>query len=159
MNDAAGPEGISEVAHHFLAGLLEHGPALMAFFNPTTNAYRRIHPEALVPTLVSWGHDNRLTLARVPRERGNAHAVEFRVGDGAANPYLVVAGALFAGLDGIKRKLEPPAPDRAGLIYERPRPRVDDPAPRHVRGGARRRSRPTSTSRTRWAPSSSASSG
>ena len=52
MNDAAGPEGISEVAHHFLAGLLEHGPALMAFFNPTTNAYRRIHPEALVPTLV-----------------------------------------------------------------------------------------------------------
>ncbi len=119
MNDAAGPEGISEVAHHFLAGLLEHGPALMAFFNPTTNAYRRIHPEALVPTLVSWGHDNRLTLARVPRERGNATRVEFRVGDGAANPYLVVAGALFAGLDGIKRKLEPPAPIE-GLIYEHP---------------------------------------
>jgi glutamine synthetase len=119
MNDEAGPEGISEVAHHFLAGLLEHGPALMAFFNPTTNAYRRIHPEALVPTLVSWGHDNRLTLARVPRERGGATRVEFRVGDGAANPYLVVAGALFAGLDGIRRKLEPPAPID-GLIYEHP---------------------------------------
>ena len=119
MNDADGPEGISEVAHHFIAGLLEHGPGLMAFFNPTTNAYRRIHPEALVPTIVSWGHDNRLTMARVPRERGGATRVEFRVGDGAANPYLVVAGALFAGLDGVRRKLEPPAPIE-GLIYEHP---------------------------------------
>ena len=93
-----------------IAGLLEHGPALMAFFNPTTNAYRRLHPEALVPTLVSWGHDNRLTLARVPRERGGATRVEFRVGDGAANPYLAIAAALFAGLDGIRRELEPPPP-------------------------------------------------
>jgi len=119
MNDPDGPEGISQVAHHFIAGLLEHGPALMAFFNPTTNAFRRIHPEALVPTLVSWGHDNRLTMARVPRERGGATRVEFRVGDGAANPYLVVAGALFAGLDGVRRKLDPPAPIE-GLIYEHP---------------------------------------
>ncbi len=52
LNDATAPEGLSPLAHHFLAGLLEHGPALMAFFNPTTNAYRRIHEEALVPTLV-----------------------------------------------------------------------------------------------------------
>jgi glutamine synthetase len=128
MNDEGGPEGISEVAHHLIAGLLEHSPALMAFFNPTTNAYRRIHPEALVPTLVSWGHDNRLTLARVPRERGNATRVEFRVGDGAANPYLVVAGALFAGLDGIRRKLEPPAPIE-GLIYEHPDVEAMTPLP------------------------------
>ena len=119
MNDPDGAEGLSQVAHHFIAGLLEHGPALMAFFNPTTNAYRRIHPEALVPTLVSWGHDNRLTLARVPRERGSACRVEYRVGDGAANAYLVTAGALFAGLDGIRRQLEPPAPVE-GLIYEHP---------------------------------------
>ena len=72
LNDPDGEEGLSDLAHHFLAGILEHGPALMPFFNPTTNAYRRIHEEALVPTLVSWGHDNRLTLARVPRERGEA---------------------------------------------------------------------------------------
>ena len=100
------------MARHMIAGLLEHGPALMAFFNPTTNAYRRLHPEALVPTLVSWGHDNRLTMARVPRERGGATRIEFRVGDGAANPYLAVAAALFAGLDGIKRELEPPPPSK-----------------------------------------------
>jgi glutamine synthetase len=122
-------QGLSKEAHHFLAGLLEHGPALMAFFNPTTNAYRRIHEEALVPTLVSWGHDNRLCLARVPRERGGATRVELRLGDGAANAYLASAAALFAGLDGINRKLEPPAPIE-GLIYEQPEAEECTPLPR-----------------------------
>ena len=116
------------MARHLIAGLLEHGPGLMAFFNPTTNAYRRLHPEALVPTLVSWGHDNRLTLARVPRERGGATRVEFRVGDGAANPYLAIAAALFAGLDGIRRELEPPPPVE-GLIYELPEAETMTPLP------------------------------
>src|SRR5262249_14133464 len=122
-------EGLSPLAHHFLAGLLEHGPALMAFFNPTTNAYRRIHEEALVPTLVSWGHDNRLCLARVPRERRGATRGELRLGDGAANPYLAAAAALFAGLDGIERELEPPEPF-TGLIYEDPRAEECTPLPR-----------------------------
>ena len=122
-------EGLSPLAHHFLAGLLEHGPALMAFFNPTTNAYRRIHEEALVPTLVSWGHDNRLCLARVPRERGGATRVELRLGDGAANPYLAAAAALFAGIDGIERELEPPEPIE-GLIYEQPAAEECTPLPR-----------------------------
>jgi glutamine synthetase len=122
-------QGLSKEAHYFLAGLLEHGPALMAFFNPTTNAYRRIHEEALVPTLVSWGHDNRLCLARVPRERGGATRVELRLGDGAANAYLASAAALFAGLDGINRKLEPPAPIE-GLIYEQPEAEECTPLPR-----------------------------
>jgi len=120
--------GLSPMARHLIGGLLEHGPGLMAFFNPTTNAYRRLHPEALVPTLVSWGHDNRLTLARVPRERGGATRVEFRVGDGAANPYLAIAAALFAGLDGIKREIEPPAP-LEGLIYELPEIETMTPLP------------------------------
>jgi len=122
-------QGLSAVAHHFLAGLLEHGPALMAFFNPTTNAYRRIHEEALVPTLVSWGHDNRLCLARVPRERGGATRIELRLGDGAANLYLAAAAALFAGLDGIERELEPPEPFE-GLIYEQPGVEDCTPLPR-----------------------------
>ncbi len=122
-------EGLSPLAHHFLAGLLEHGPALMAFFNPTTNAYRRIHEEALVPTLVSWGHDNRLCLARVPRERGGATRVELRLGDGAANRYLAAAAALFAGLAGIERELEPPEPIE-GLIYEQPAAEECTPLPR-----------------------------
>jgi glutamine synthetase len=111
-------EGLSPLAHHFLAGLLEHGPALMAFFNPTTNA-----------TLFSWGHDNLLCLARVPRERGGATRVELRLGDGAANPYLAAAAALFAGLDGIERELEPPEPIE-GLIYEQPAAEECTPLPR-----------------------------
>ena len=124
-----GAEGLSELAHHFLAGILEHGPALMAFFNPTVNAYRRITEEALVPTLVSWGHDNRLCMARVPRERGKATRVELRLGDGSSNPYLATAAALFAGMDGIRRKLEPPEPFE-GLIYEQPAAENCTPLPR-----------------------------
>jgi glutamine synthetase len=102
---------------------------MMAFFNPTTNAYRRIHEEALVPTLVSWGHDNRLTMARIPRERGGATRIELRLGDGAANPYLATAAALFAGLDGLQNKLRPPRPI-PGLIYEHPDAEKCEPLPR-----------------------------
>jgi glutamine synthetase len=122
-------EGISALAMHFIAGLIEHGPGMMAFFNPTTNAYRRIHEEALVPTLASWGHDNRLCLVRVPRERGPATRAELRVGDAAANVYLATAAALFAGLDGIRRELEPPAAI-SGLIYEHPDAEKCAPLPR-----------------------------
>ena len=110
---------LSPLALHFIAGVLEHAPALMALFNPTVNAYRRIHPEALVPTRMNWGYDNRFTFVRVPPERGLATRVEIRIGDGAANPYLAYAAALFAGLDGVQRGLEPPAA-LAGNIYELP---------------------------------------
>src|SRR5581483_11684278 len=74
----------------------------------TVNAYRRIDPQALVPTRVCWGHDRRLSLVRVPRERGAATRMEIRLGDGTANPYLAYAAALAAGLDGIERELELP---------------------------------------------------
>lgn len=117
--DPDGEDGLADVTRHFIAGVLEHAPALMAFFNPTVNAYRRINPESLVPTRVCWGHDNRFTFVRVPRERGSATRVEIRIGDGAANPYLAYVAALAAGLDGIRRELTPRAP-LAGFIYELP---------------------------------------
>jgi glutamine synthetase len=82
----------------------------MAFLNPTVNAYRRIQPDSLAPTHANWGWDNRSTFVRVPPERGGATRIEIRVGDGAANPYLAIAAALAAGTDGIRRRLEPPAP-------------------------------------------------
>jgi glutamine synthetase len=110
---------LSPLALQYIAGVLAHAPALMAFFNPTVNSYRRIHPEALVPTRVNWGHDNRFTLVRVPPERGAHTRVEVRIGDGAANPYLAYAAALNAGLDGVQKGLEPPAPV-AGNVYELP---------------------------------------
>jgi glutamine synthetase len=106
--DESGSDGLAPLMRHFIAGVLEHGPALMVFFNPTVNAYRRIDPQALVPTRVSWGHDRRMSLVRVPKERGDATRMEIRLGDGTANPYLAYAAALAAGLDGIERELSLP---------------------------------------------------
>jgi glutamine synthetase len=109
--DAAGrPDGVADELRHFVAGILAHAPALMAFLNPTINAYRRIQPDSLAPTHANWGWDNRSTFIRIPPERGGATRVEVRVGDGAANPYLAIAATLIAGADGIRRGLEPPAP-------------------------------------------------
>src|SRR3954471_4868269 len=102
-NDA---DGISDEMRHFMAGVLAHGRALMAFLNPTVNAYRRIVPDSLAPTRVNWGWDNRTSFIRVPAERGRATRVEIRVGDGSANPYLAIAAVLFAGLHGIREELE-----------------------------------------------------
>jgi glutamine synthetase len=115
--DAAHPHGLTPAMRHFIAGVMEHGRAMMVFFNPTVNAYRRISAEALVPTRVCWGHDHRMTLVRVPKERGAATRLELRLGDGTANPYLAYAAALAAGLDGIRRGLEPPDPVE-GMIYD-----------------------------------------
>lgn len=131
LDDEAGDNGLSDLARHFIAGVLDHAPALMGFLNPTVNAYRRIHPEALVPTRVNWGHDNRFTYIRIPRERGKATRIEVRIGDGAANPYLAYAAVLFAGLDGIKRRLDPPAP-LAGLIYELPEEEIGAELPSNL---------------------------
>jgi glutamine synthetase len=113
------PHGLNPIARHFIAGVLVHGPGMMVFFNPTVNAYRRISAEALVPTRVCWGHDHRMTLIRIPKERGSATRIEIRLGDGTANPYLAYAAALAAGMDGIRRELEPPEP-LEGMIYDLP---------------------------------------
>ena len=108
--DTKGEEGCAQLLQHFIAGVIAHAPALMAFLNPTVNAYRRIDPHELVPTRACWGYDNRFGLVRVPPERGGATRVEMRLADGSANPYLATAALLFAGLDGIERELTPPAP-------------------------------------------------
>jgi glutamine synthetase len=118
-DDPDAPQGLAAPVRHFIAGVLEHGPAMMALVNPTVNAYRRINPEALVPTRCCWGHDHRMALVRVPKERGEATRLEFRLGDGTANPYLAYTVTLAAGLDGIRRELEPPEPV-AGMVYDLP---------------------------------------
>ena len=114
-----GAHGLTPVMCHFIAGVMEHARAMMVFFNPTVNAYRRISAEALVPTRVCWGHDHRMTLVRVPKERGSSTRLELRLGDGTANPYLAYAAALAAGLDGVRRELELPEPVE-GMIYDLP---------------------------------------
>jgi len=126
--DPSDSEGLAAVSRHFIAGVLEHAPAMMVVFNPTVNSYRRLNTEALVPTRINWGHDNRFSLVRVPQERGAATRIEVRLGDGTANPYLAYTVALAAGLDGIRRELDPPAP-LEGLIYELPEEQQGTPLP------------------------------
>ena len=120
--------GLTPVMCHFIAGVMEHARAMMVFFNPTVNAYRRISAEALVPTRVCWGHDHRMTLVRVPKERGSSTRLELRLGDGTANPYLAYAAALAAGLDGVRRELTLPEPVE-GMIYDLPEDALGAPLP------------------------------
>ena len=129
--------GLSAEMRHFVGGVLEHAPALMAFLNPTVNAYRRILPDSLAPTHVNWGLDNRTTFVRIPPERGGGCRVELRVGDGAANPHLVIAAALFAGIDGIRRELRPRRAARGRHLHP-PRGRAGRAAADVAQRGARR---------------------
>lgn len=100
---------LSETANLLIAGILANAPALVSLTNPTVNAYKRLGPDTLAPYRANWGHDNRSTMLRVPPERGNGTRLEVRVGDGAANPYLIIASILAAGLDGLTRHLSVPA--------------------------------------------------
>ena len=108
---------LSETADNMIAGIIEHAPGLVALTNPTVNAYKRLGPDTLAPYRANWGHDNRSAMLRVPPERGSGTRLEVRVGDGAANPYLVIASVLAAALDGIERALPAPAPAE-GWAYE-----------------------------------------
>jgi glutamine synthetase len=109
FDDPESPDGLSAVAHHALAGILHHAPALAAVNNPTINSYKRFGPDTLAPWLVDWGLDNRSAMVRVPPERGTAARLEVRLGDASANPYLAIAGIVAAAYLGIRDELEPPA--------------------------------------------------
>jgi glutamine synthetase len=115
MHDGAG--NLSDTARKLIAGLTENANALTAFTNPTVNAFKRLGPDTLAPYRANWGYDNRSCMIRIPPERGGGTRLEVRVGDGAANPYLVIAGILAAALDGIKRNLPCPA-DAVGMAYD-----------------------------------------
>jgi glutamine synthetase len=106
--------GLSDVALHYLAGQLAHAPALLALLAPTINCWKRYKPDSFAPANITWGIDNRTTAIRAKVFRDERTYIENRLGSGASNPYLVMAAVLAAGIDGIKHKLEPPAP-RWGL--------------------------------------------
>lgn len=107
--DQHGELGLSTLAYHFLGGILAHADALTALFTPTVNSFKRINSAPTVsgatwsPNTISYGANNRTHMVRIP-EPGR---FELRLMDGAANPYLLQAGILAGGLDGIARKLDP----------------------------------------------------
>jgi glutamine synthetase len=104
----AANEPLSELARHFLGGLLAHARAAAAFTTPTINGYKRYRAYALAPDRVIWGHDNRGVMIRALGGKGDqATRLENRVGEPAANPYLYMAAQIVTGRDGIARKLDP----------------------------------------------------
>ncbi|MYZ49448.1 type III glutamate--ammonia ligase [Propylenella binzhouense] len=109
FHDRAGELGVSQLGYAFLGGVIHSADALCALFNPTVNSYKRINAPRTVsgatwsPNSVTWSGNNRTHMVRVP-EGGR---FELRLADGAANPYLLQAGILAAGLDGIGNKREP----------------------------------------------------
>lgn len=110
-------EGLSDLALYYIAGLLKHVKGMAPVTNPIVNSYKRLKPGYEAPISVAWSTSNRSTLIRIPAARGNSTRIELRNPDPTANPYLVFALMLRAGLDGIKNKLQPPAPVN-GNIYE-----------------------------------------
>ena len=106
-NAFMGENGLSDIALYFLGGILEHAKALSAVTNPTVNSYKRLVPGYEAPVYISWGYRNRSALVRVPAFWGKGARIEYRSPDPSANPYLAFSAILKAGLDGIRREIEP----------------------------------------------------
>lgn len=106
--DENGKIGLSDNAYHFIAGIMKHARGMSAITNPLVNSYKRLVPGYEAPVYIAWSAKNRSPLIRIPASRGNGTRVELRNPDPTANPYLVLALCLAAGLDGIKNKIEVP---------------------------------------------------
>lgn len=107
--EEGGYGNISEIAKHYIAGILSHAPAVLAFSNPSTNSYKRLVPGYEAPVNLVFSKGNRSAAVRLPIASVSPKSVriEFRTPDAASNPYLAFAAMLMAGLDGIRRKLDP----------------------------------------------------
>jgi glutamine synthetase len=103
---------LSKTAQHYIGGILKHAPALLAICAPTTNSYRRLVPGFEAPINLVYSQRNRSAAVRIPTYSSSpkARRIEFRAPDPSCNPYLAFSAMLMAGLDGIKNKIEPPAP-------------------------------------------------
>ena len=120
---------LSEEAKYSIGGLLKHVKGITAALNPTVNSFKRLVPGYEAPVYLAWSLANRSALLRVPSKRGNATRVELRSPDPACNPYLAFATILQACLDGIKNKIDPPAPVESNIYKlttkERKKQRID----------------------------------
>jgi glutamine synthetase len=113
MGDAAQPGVISPEARAFVAGILEHLPALMALTTPSTNSFKRIRPHFWSGAFTCWGYGNREAAIRVPPAAaygGPISNVELKTVDPTCNPYLALGAVIAVGLDGLERKLDPGDP-------------------------------------------------
>jgi len=107
--DEKGYAGLSDTALHYIGGLLEHGPALLALASASTNSYKRLVSGFEAPVQLIFGRANRTAAVRIPDEARTplTKRFEFRPPDATGNIYLTLAAMLMAGLDGIRRKIDP----------------------------------------------------
>ncbi len=104
---------LSTLGVHWLAGLLKHAPAMVALAVPTVNGTTRFRPNAMAPHAAIWGHDNRGALLRVLGGAAAHTRIENRMAEPCANPYLLMAAHIHAGLDGVRNALLPPPATRS----------------------------------------------
>jgi glutamine synthetase len=108
--DKSAELGLSDIALHYIGGILEHARAFVAITNPLVNSYKRLVPGFEAPINIAWSEKNRSPLVRVPAKRGMSTRCEVRVPDPSCNPYLALAAMLAAGLDGVDNKIDPGEP-------------------------------------------------
>jgi glutamine synthetase len=107
--DAAGWAGLSELALHYIGGILHHGPALLGLTNPSTNSYKRLVPGFEAPVNLIYGLANRSAAIRIPAagRTPETKRIEFRPPDATSNIYLALSAMLMAGIDGIRHQIDP----------------------------------------------------
>ncbi|WFO75735.1 type I glutamate--ammonia ligase [Desulfurococcaceae archaeon MEX13E-LK6-19] len=109
---------LSQVARYFIGGLIEHGRSLSALVSPTVNSYKRLVPGYEAPVYLVWGYGNRSAAIRIPVVRDEkTFRIEYRPPDPSANPYLALSAIILAGLDGIKKKIEPGDPFEKNVYH------------------------------------------
>ena len=115
--DGESEDGLSDIAKKYMAGILMHAKGMSAITNPTVNSYKRLEVGYEAPVNIGWSFENRSTLIRVPKSRGNGTRMELRNPDATANAYLLFAIMIEAGYKGIKENLQISKPID-GNIYD-----------------------------------------
>ncbi|HAA64826.1 MAG TPA: type I glutamate--ammonia ligase [Thermoanaerobacter sp.] len=115
--DPSDPLGLSNVCYNYIGGIIKHAKAMTAITNPIVNSYKRLVSGYEAPVNIAWSLRNRSPLIRIPAKRGESTRIELRSPDPSSNPYLALAVALAAGLDGIKNNITPPPPVNANIYH------------------------------------------
>lgn len=110
---------LSKAGGWFLGGILRHVAALTGLGSPTVNSYKRLQPGSWAPANTYWGYGNRSGVVRIPGVGPRRH-LEFRSPDNSCQPYLLLAGLLAAGADGIRHRIEPPPPFQGDIGHLTP---------------------------------------
>jgi len=114
--DPQAKHGLSALGLHYVGGILEHARGMVVVTNPLVNSYKRLVPHFEAPTHVAWSQINRSPLIRQATRLGEGSLCEIRLPDPACNPYLCLAAILGAGLDGIRRRLDPGPPVNKDIL-------------------------------------------